>query len=100
MFTDMVLIGRWIRRDNGRKSGYFQTFYRENGKEKARGACHSTALVEIDLSYTQGVTATGPRGRGFIVGMSPKLGLPLPPCMLAMRMVDSEVVPQQSFLGQ
>jgi hypothetical protein len=27
-------------------------------------------------------------------------GLPTEPCALAIRMVDSEVVPQQSFLGQ
>ena len=37
---------------------------------------------------------------GFIVGIKPMFGLPTDPCELAIWRVDSEVVPQASFLGQ
>ena len=71
------------------------------GNEKARGALGHLRALKWDWVFDQGlVTTTGPSGSGFMVGMSPMLGLPLDPWALAIRMVYSEVVPQQSLVGQ
>jgi hypothetical protein len=69
-------------------------------KQKARGVQDSSALWKSNQLPDQGLTATGPSGSGFMVGIRPRFGLPTEPWTLAIRMVDSEVVPQQSFFGQ
>jgi hypothetical protein len=62
-------------------------------KQRSAGSVGSAALGEIKLPKAQGAS-------GFMVGISPICGLPVAPWAVAIFMAESEVVPQQSFLGQ
>jgi hypothetical protein len=67
---------------------------------KKRGEFDAPPRFKMIGQFTQGVTFFVARGSSRMVGIKPILGLPTDPCALDIRMVDSEVVPQQSFFGQ
>ena len=100
MFTDMVLIGSGVGVRMGKCQGISSLFSGRCGNKKARGVQDSTALLKVAGKSAQGMITLGPGGSTLIVGIRPMFGLPTEPCALAIRMVDSEVVPQQSFFGQ
>lgn len=64
---------------------------------KKRGECKTPPRLKLE---SRTVYASAQGAIGFIVGIRPMFGLPTLPWADAMRRVDSEVVPQQSFLGQ
>ncbi len=81
--------------------GDFQSFYLSVLSQKKRGGLGSSAaLGNSSEKATQGVVLFVASGSTRMVGIRPILGLPTEPWALAMRRVDSEVVPQQSFFGQ
>jgi hypothetical protein len=82
-----------VSAEDGQIANDFQPFSKRDGNKKARGGDSSVALGENDRLADYGAIF-------FIVGISPRLGLPFDPWLLDIAMVVAEVVPQKSDIVQ